>query len=135
MNKRIKKKHSMYGEVYLKSYDRQYVLPFAWFELCKKIRNDLGHRIDKRRYKLLQRYFHRKYYWSEKQIRSFWNNPVYKYYWSEKQIRSFWNNPVYKLKDCGTPDAFYGMMVDTIVTEREKYEDAMVLDYLEERGD
>jgi len=27
------------------------------------------------------------------------------------------------------------MMVDTIVTEREKYEDAMVLDYLEERGD
>jgi hypothetical protein len=28
---------------------------------------------------------------------------------------------------------FYGMMVDTIVTEREKYEDAMVLDYLEER--
>lgn len=25
------------------------------------------------------------------------------------------------------------MMVDTIVTEREKYEDAMVLDYLEEQ--
>ena len=37
--------------------------------------------------------------------------------------------------NCGTPDAFYGMMVDTIVTEREKYEDDMVLDYLEERGD
>ena len=115
MNKRIKKKHRMYGEVYLKSYDRQYGLPFAWFELCDKIRNDLGHRIGKRRCKLLQRYFRRKYYWSE------------------KQIRSFWNNHGFKLEDCVSPDVFYGMMVDTIVTERERYEDAMVLDYLEER--
>jgi hypothetical protein len=117
MKKRIKKKHCMYGEVYLKSYDRQYGLPFAWFELCDKIRNDLGHRIGKRRYKLLQRYFRRKYYRSE------------------KQIRSFWNNHGFKLEDCETPDVFYGMMVDTIVTEREQYEDAMVLDYLQERYD
>ena len=115
MNKRIKKKHRMYGEVYLKSYDRQYGLPFAWFELCKKIRNDLGHRIGKRRCKLLQRYFRRKY-----------NR-------SEKQIQSFGCNHECKLNDCGTPNVFYGMMVDTIVTEREKYIDAMIMDYFDER--
>lgn len=113
MNKRIKKKHYMYGEVYLKSYDRQYGLPFAWFELCKKIRNDLEHPIGKRKCKLLQRYFRRKYYWSEKQIQTFWDH--------------------HKLKDCVTPDVFYGMMMDTIITEREKYIDAKIMDYLDER--
>ena len=117
MNKRIKKKHCMYGEIHLKSFDRQYGLPIAWFELCKKIRNDLGHPIGKRKCKLLQRYFRRKYYWSE------------------KQIQSFWDYHEYKLKDCENPDVFYGMMVDTIITEREKYIDAKIMDYLDERID
>ena len=114
MNKRIKKKHRMYGEVYLKSYDRQYSLPFAWFELCKKIRNDLGHPIGRKR-KPLERYFRRKYYWTESQCEKFW---------------MCFN---YDIKMTNNPFELYNTMVNDMTSLKEKYEDAVILDYLEER--
>lgn len=116
MNKRVKKKHCMYGEVYLKSYDRQYGLPFAWFEMCKKIRNDLGHPIGRKR-KPLERYFRRRYYWTESQCETFW--PRFNY----------------DIKMANNPFGLYNTMVNDMTSLQEKYEDAMILDYLEERGD
>lgn len=114
MNKRIKKKHSMYGKVYIKSFDRQYSLPIAWFELCEKIRNDLGHRIG-RKHKPLERYFRRRYYWTE------------------SQCETFWTRFNYDIKMANNPFGLYNTMVNDMTSLQEKYEDAMIMDYLEER--
>lgn len=113
MNKRIKKKHTLYGKVYLKQYHRHdQSLPFAWFKLCEKVRNDLGHSIGRKR-KPLERYFRHKYYWTDSQCSKFWMRFNY---------------------DIKTNDPFelYNTMVNDIVSLQEKYEDAVVLDYLEE---
>ena len=116
MKKRVKKKHRMYGEVYLKSYDRQYSLPFAWFEMCKKIRNDLGHPIGRKR-KPLERYFRREYYRSE------------------SQCETFWPHFSYDTKMTNNPFGLYNAMVYDMTSLQEKYEDAAIFDYLEEWGD
>ena len=113
MNKRIKKKHTLYSKVYLKQYHRHdQSLPVAWFKLCEKIRNDLGHPIGRKR-KPLERYFRRKYYWTDSQCNKLWMRFNY-------DINT--NNP-FKL---------YNTMVNDIVSLQEKYEDAVILDYLEE---
>lgn len=115
MNKRIKKKHTLYGKVYLKQYHRHdQSLPFAWFKLCEKIRNDLGHTIGRKR-KPLERYFRRKYYWTDKQCNEYWKLPKY-------DIKRF-DPSTYEL---------YNTMVDDIISLKEKYEDAIISDYLEE---
>lgn len=113
MNKRIKKKHTVYGKVYLKQYHRNdQSLPFAWFKLCEKIRNDLGHPIG-RKLKPLERYFRRKYYWTDKQREEFWMHLNY-------DIKM--NNPF----------ELYNTMVNDITSLQAKYEDAVILNYLEE---
>jgi hypothetical protein len=113
MNKRIKKKHTLYGKVYLKQHHRHdQSLPFAWFELCEKIRNDLGHPIGRNR-KPLERYFRRKYYWTDRQCEKFWTRIKY-------DIKT--NNPF----------ELYNTMVNDITSLQEKYEDTVILDYLEE---
>lgn len=114
MNKRIKKKHAVYGKVWLKQYYRHdQPLPFVWFKLCAKIRNDLGHPIGRKR-KPLERYFRRKYYWTESQC----NKP--------------WMRFNYDIKMMNKPFEVYNTMVNDMTSLQEKYEDAMILDYLEE---
>lgn len=114
MNKRIKKKHTLYGKMYLKQYNRHdQALPFAWFELCEKIRDDLGHPIGRKR-KPLERYFRRKYYWTE------------------SQCSKFWTRFNYDIKMTNNPFELYNTMVDDMTSLQEKYEDAVILDYLEE---
>lgn len=114
MNKRIKKKHTVYGgKIYLKQYHRHdQSLPFAWFELCKKIRNDLGHPIG-RKIKPLERYFRRKYYWTN------------------RQCEKLWMHPNYDIK-MNNPSELSNTMVNDIASLQEKYEDAVILDYCEE---
>lgn len=120
MNKRIKKKHRIYGKIYLKQYRlHDQSLPFAWFELCKKIRNDIGHPIGKKR-NALERHFRRKYYWTESQHNKLWACASFNYDINNYDIT---NNP-YKL---------YNAMVNDITSLQEKYEDAVILDYLEEK--
>lgn len=113
MNKRIKKKHTVYGKVYLKQYHRHdQSLPFAWFELCKKIRKDLGHPIGKK-LKPLERHFRRKYYWTDSQCKKLWTDLSY-------DIKS------------NDPSELYNTMVNDIASLKGNYEDAVILDYLEE---
>lgn len=113
MNRRIKKKHTVYGKVYLKQYRRHdQSLPFAWFELCKKIRKDLGHPIG-RKLKPLERYFRRKYYWTDRQREKLQMHLSY-------DIKT--NDPVES----------YNTMVNDIASLKGRYEDAMILNYLEE---
>jgi hypothetical protein len=95
----------VYGKVYLKQYHRHdQSLPFAWFELCKKIRNDLGHPIG-RKLKPLERYFRVK--------------------------NSGWMHHNYDIK-MNDPFELCNAMVNDIVSLRGRYEDAMILNYLEE---
>lgn len=116
MNNRIKKKHTLYGKVYLKQYHRHdQSLPFTWFKLCEKIRNDLGHPIGRKR-KPLERYFRRKYYWTD------------------SQCDKLWMRFNYDINDINMNNPFelYNTMVNDITSLQEKYEDAVILDYLEE---
>jgi hypothetical protein len=114
MNKRIKKKHTLYGKMHLKQYHRHdQSLPFAWFKLCEKIRDDLGHPIGKKR-KPLERYFRRKYYWTD------------------SQCEKFWTRFNYDIKMTNNPFELYNTMVDDMTSLQEKYEDTVILDYLEE---
>lgn len=124
MNKRMRKKHTLYGKVYLKQYHRHdEALPMAWFNMCEKIRNDLGHSIGKKR-KPLERYFRRKYYWTEKQRGGMWS-----------QFRLKFN-----LQDKITNDTDFGScfvsayngLINDIISYQETYEDTVILDYLEE---
>lgn len=120
MNTRIKKKHRVYGKIYLKQYRRHdQSLPFTWFELCKKIRNDIGHPIG-RKLKSLERHFRRKYYWTENQHNKLWECASFNYDINNYDITN-------------TPYKLYNAMVNDITSLQEKYEDVVILDYLEEK--
>lgn len=118
MNKRIKKKHTIYGKVYLKAYHRNSdeSLPFEWFVMCNRIREALGHKIGKR-YHSLERYFRRKYFWSEKQ---------------RKALRPSIQIPLDTQAFIDSPMEAVQTIVNDIETLQEKYEDAVILDMLAE---
>lgn len=117
MNKRIKKKHSVCGKVCLKQYrhNTDEALPMIWFDICNRIREALGHSIGKRRQKKLERYFRRKHFWSEKQRGA---------YRPRLNLKP--------LEDYTDPFGMYNDMVNQLRTTAEKYEDAMILDFLME---
>lgn len=118
MNKRIKKKHTIYGKVYLKAYHHNgdESLPMEWFDMCNRIRSALGHKIGKRRGSL-ERYFRRKYFWSEKQ-----RKPLRPSIQIHLDVQAFIDSPLEAVQT----------VVDDIETLKEKYEDAIILDMLDE---
>ena len=126
MNKRIKKKHCFYGKIYLKQYHHHdEALPMTWFDMCGKIRKDLGHPIGKKR-NPLERYFRRKYYWTEKQRKELC--PQFRL--KLKHLDIIINDTDFK--PCF--DSIYGGLVDDMTAYQETYEDAVILDYLEENA-
>lgn len=122
MNKRIKKKHTICGKVYLTAYHRNCdeSLPFEWFVMCHRIRSALGHKIGKRR-SSLERYFRRKYFWSEKQRKAL--TPSIQIH---LDVQAFIDSPL----DAATEAV--QTVVNDIETLKEKYEDAIILDMLNE---
>ena len=119
MNKRIKKKHTIYGKLRLKAYHHNgdESLPFEWFDMCNRIRAALGHKIGKRR-NSLERYFRRKYYWSEKQRKALRPESIQ----IRLDIQAFIDSPLEAAQ----------AVVDDIEALQEKYEDAVILDMLAE---
>lgn len=124
MNKRIKKKHTIYGKVYLKAYHRNgdESLPFEWFDMCNRIRSALGHKIGKR-YHSLERYFRRKYFWSEKQRKALRAESSIQIH---LDIQAFIDSPMEAATEA------VQTAVSDIRTLQEKYEDAVILDMLAE---